>query len=134
MTLAHGEHRVLIDNNIIRVVMSGAFNEFTIMDVSAQINKAIESLAPQPFCILNDVRNVEGGTPEGFEESNQFNLWLESQKMIAKAIVTHSIAFREINESRVREHSTQLVQYFTTTEEAEVWLKKMMVKHLQTAE
>lgn len=134
MTLAHGEHCVSVDNNIIRVVMSGAFNEFTIIDACAQITKSIESLTPQPFCILNDVRNVEGGTPEGFEESNQFNLWLESQKMIAKAIVTNSIAFREINEARVRESSNQLVQYFATTEDAEAWLEKMMVRHLQTAE
>ncbi|GGA86558.1 hypothetical protein GCM10011369_30780 [Neiella marina] len=123
MTLVHGEFDVSVEGNIIHIVMAGSFNEYTIEAISKLIEQAIVGLENRPFYMLIDIRHVDGGTPEAYEASAEFNLWLDQQNLVAKALITKSVLFQQINESRVREHSSQRVAYFDNVDAAKRWFE-----------
>ncbi|MBD1390156.1 hypothetical protein IC617_12010 [Neiella sp. HB171785] len=123
MNLIHGRYQVDVEDNIIHITMADSFNEFTIEAIATLIKQAVASLNDQPFYLLVDISQVDGGTPEAFAASAEFNLWLDQQKLIAKALVTQSILFQQINESRVRETSPQRVAYFEDIGAAKRWFE-----------
>jgi len=110
-----------IVDNILFLDISGPFNEYDIIAITEEVRLGIEQFHQKSFFLLIDIHHTEGGTPEGFEESRKFNLWLDEQNLIAKAIICSSAAFIEINESRVRDTKKQRIQYFCNKETAMNW-------------
>jgi len=86
----------------------------------------VERFQQKEFLLLIDIKNCEGGTPEGYEESRKFNIWLDEQNLTAKAIVSSSSIFIQINESIVRDTNKQNIQYFENQKNAVNWLQSFL--------
>lgn len=122
--LAHGKTSLSVHGNIIEVTITGAFNEYCMKIANDNAMAAIMLMKKSPFFILLNFLDSEGGTPEAYEESTKFNLWLNQQNMISKAIITKSLTFKCINESRVKRSEKQIVEYFESKQDALNWFKE----------
>jgi hypothetical protein len=125
MAVEHGNNTVVVQGNIIHVTLKGSFNELGAKDVSEKTTEAINTINQETFLILVNLLNLEGGTPEAFSISNEFNEWLNKQNMVAKAIVISSQTIKDIDQQRVPSKATQNIKYFATESDALVWLKSL---------
>jgi hypothetical protein len=126
LPLEHGESRIILKENIIHVTLKGAFNEYGAKDVSKKTKEIIDSFNQQKFMILANLLNLNGATPEAFSISNEFNTWLNSQNMVAKAIVITSSTIKDIDRQRVPSKALQNIEYFDNEADALIWLKKQL--------
>ena len=126
MNLVHGEYGITVDDNIISIAISEAFNEYCIIQLTAELKLIVSSFPHKAFFLIVDLLNSEGGTPEAFEESRKCNLWLDQQNIIAKAILSDSSTFIAINEARLRRTDKQLIQYFHTRSDAIHWFNSLL--------
>lgn len=62
--------------------------------------------------MIIDITKVEGGTPEGFEELDFLNCWLNKTQLKAKAFVINSDVNKNILLSRNSSLSLQNVKFF----------------------
>lgn len=123
MDLAHGNFTINYKNEIIYVVLEGAFNEFAVADWTNDIKSIIKSLKGKRFSILMDMSMAHGGTPESFAVSNQYNAWLNNQNMVAKALIYGSSVLEDIDSTFVSSKKSQNTKIFENTETAENWLQ-----------
>ncbi|MEL3926518.1 hypothetical protein V1669_03805 [Aeromonas enteropelogenes] len=82
----------------------------------------ISQLDGQPFCILVDARDYEGGTNEALEIANDFNGWLNKQKLVAKAHIAYPNVLLKIAIQRLPELQHQTLQQFQDPKEGLAWL------------
>ncbi len=47
--LVHGQHKLTLHDNVLKLLMREAFNEFTIIEISHKLKTIIERLDNQPF-------------------------------------------------------------------------------------
>jgi len=123
MTLEHGKCFISVDGNIISVKALGAFNEEGIVKTIEELKSVIERFGHQEFKLLFDYTQTEGGTPEVFEKINECNVWLNTQNMVAKALVINSSTNLAILESRTPARSLQNTEIFGDKVSAINWLK-----------
>ena len=69
--------------------------------------------------------DYEGFTPEASDISNDFNLWLNEQAMVAKAIVQPSLLARKMSLKNIPALKKQRIEYFDTKSDALLWLKAL---------
>jgi len=124
--LSHGTYVLTYQNNIIEVTLSGAFNEYGVIDWTNAIKKTIASFNGEKFCILMDLRKALGGTPEAFEQANQYNDWLNSQNMVAKAVIFENAVLAEIERVMVSAKRFQKIKNFHDIIEARQWLSDQL--------
>lgn len=124
MTVEHGYNTIILKENIIHITLIGSFNEYGANDVSQKTKAIINSLNQKRFLILANLSNLNGATPEAFNTSNEFNLWLNSQNMVAKAIVITSQVIKNIDQQWVPSKACQNIEYFDNEYDALIWLKK----------
>jgi len=123
MSSNHGKSFLSVDGDIITVKVAGAFNSGGISKSIDELKVAIDSFCQGGFKLLFDYREAEGGTPEVFEKINECNIWLNSQNMIAKALVINSNVLLTILESRTPARSSQNSKNFDNKTDAIKWLK-----------
>ncbi len=123
MVTEHGESSISIDGDIITVTAVGAFNLEGIVKVIAELKLIIGSFCQKEFKLLFDYSQTEGGTPEVFEKINECNVWLNSQNMVAKALIINSPINLAILESRTPARNSQNSKRFDDKASAIAWLK-----------
>lgn len=123
MDTVHGESSITIDGDIITVKAVGAFNLEGIVKVIAELELVIDSFCKKKFKLLFDYSQTEGGTPEVFEKINECNVWLNSQNMVAKALIINSPINLAILESRTPARNSQNAKQFDNKASAIAWLK-----------
>jgi hypothetical protein len=126
MNLRHGRHTIKVIDDIVFIDIYEDFNEYDIKAITTDLKSVIEHFQQKVNFLLIDILNTEGGTPEAFEESRKFNIWLDEQNLYAKAIICTSPILIEINESRVRDTNKQNIQYFDNKKNALNWFKSLL--------
>ncbi len=122
----HGRHQVELVGNILQVKLIGSFNDEGVRAYSLSVQQAIEHLKGQPFAMLIDDLDVEGGTPEAFEELDKYNLWLATKPIIAKAFIIKSLALKEIILERTPALKNQEIAFFEDHVSALAWLQQKL--------
>jgi hypothetical protein len=123
---AHGTYSLTHKDHIIEVTLTGAFNEYGVIDWTNAVKEIIASFNGEKFCILMDLTNALGGTPEAFEQSNLYNSWLNSQNMVAKAVVFKNKVMEDIERVMVSAKRFQHMKNFNDITEARVWLVEQL--------
>ena len=102
--------------------LSGCFNEHGTKALTKNIIATIETFHGAPFSIVVSNLAVEGFTPEAYTELNRYNIWLNTQNMVAKAMVSKIHALVKIDDIRIPAKSAQNVAVFTNLPDAIKWL------------
>ncbi len=126
MAREHGKSTFSINGNIITVKAVGAYNLDGIKKTIKDLESAIMSFDGKAFKLLFDYLEIEGGTPEVFDKINECNIWLNSQNMVAKALVINSPTVLSILESRTPARKLQNSQTFDNKTSAIEWLNQQL--------
>jgi len=121
--IEHGEVIMTVHNNIIIVKLIGAFNEFGAKKYTDGIKELIDNLHGESFSILINNLEMEGGTPEAYDELEKYNQWLNTQKLTAKAMVITSIATIDLIDQLSPSRKLQHCKNFDNEAEAIYWLE-----------
>jgi hypothetical protein len=124
----HGEFNINLDQDIINITVKGAFNDVGAKAVIEQLVQHITTLNNEPFAILANLLEFEGGTPDVFAVTDEFNAWLNSKNMVAKALVFTSPALIMIEQTLVKSKKGQNIQYFADETEAIAWIDSQFEK------
>jgi len=119
----HGELFIEIDNNILLITLIGPFNDMGVKNWTEKVKSKIEEFGENNFFIIMNNTNYIGFTAEASEVSNNFNLWLNEQAMIAKAIVQPSSLARQMNLKNIPSLTKQHIEYFDNKNDALLWIK-----------
>lgn len=123
MNREHGLCFVTIEDDIIFLKAIGAFNLEGMVKANNDVGLIIENLNNNKFKLFVDYSELEGVTPEAFEKLNDFNIWLNKQNMVAKAVVINSAITLSILDHRSPARSLHNDKNFEDREEALNWLK-----------
>ncbi len=123
MAVEHGTTSISTDGDIITMKPVGAFNREGTVKAIENLTVVIEGFSHHKFKLLFDYTEVEGGTPDVFEKIDEFNLWLNNQNMIAKALIINSSAMLEILESKSPARKFQNTKNFDNEASALNWLE-----------
>jgi len=126
MFKGHGDNLVSIQDNIISLTLRGTCNEYDFQDIRPKVEQAVEQCNGQKFCILVNHLEFFGATPEAYREFQLLNQWLNSQQMIAKAIVIKSFSTWGTIKSRVPAFNDQNIQVFDVEGLAINWLQNQL--------
>ncbi|NMP30234.1 hypothetical protein HII17_01560 [Thalassotalea sp. M1531] len=129
---AHGIFQVTLDNHIIECVLKGSFNEVGCLAYTTRVKEEVTALNGQPFAMLIDDLDLEGGTPEAYEVLNQYNHWLSNHPLAAKALIINSIIQKEIMLQQAPSLKSQNIEFFTDKEDAKKWLNKQLLNYNNT--
>lgn len=129
---SHGLHSAQIADQVITSTLSGSFNREGCLAWVTRLKALIEGLDGRPFCLLIDTRDYEGGTDEALQLANEFNRWLNSQPLVAKAHLITSQVLHAIAVERVPQLKYQTIKTFKCIDEAQVWLASQLA-HAQGA-
>ena len=122
MAIEHGESFISVDGDIITVKATGSYNREGIVKTIEELESIIEEFYQKEFKLLFDYSEIEGGTPDVFDKINECNIWLNSQNMVAKALVINSSVLLEILESRTPARNSQNAKCFDDKASAINWL------------
>lgn len=131
MQTQHGNCTISLDQSIVFITLVGSFNEDGIAPCIEKAKELIGTLEGKPFCTLLDLREYGGSTPEAFEIQNDYNAWLNSQNLIAKAVVMETELIVKIARSQEDSLKEQegITKDFDNLVDAHVWLcTKMQAK------
>ena len=123
MGIEHGESSVTIDGNIISVTLLGAFNEYGLQEIANALKHTIEGLQGRKFSILVNALEFQGATPEAYVELDKLNAWLNTQNMMAKALLITSDSTLNIIKTRIPSIQSQKMEVFDNKADAIAWLK-----------
>ncbi len=125
MNLVHGDVEIDILGNIIIVRSTGAFNEFGAQKYTQGIKAAVEGFQEQSFSILVNNLGFLGGTPEAYQELENYNIWLNKQKLIGKAMVITSSITLDVIDKLSPSRATQRTKNFSNEDDAMKWLQSL---------
>jgi hypothetical protein len=123
MPRQHGNSIITVEGEIIIIKVIGCFNIEGITESIQHLKSTIKSFYQRQFKLLLNYLEVEGGTPEVFEIINQFNIWLNTQNIVAKAIVTDSLINLAILKKRAPASQTNNSKVFKNQSNAFNWLR-----------
>ena len=128
MEIAHGEFDVSVMRQdkvtMVCTRLSGSFNEEGFQLWMEAMKKAIGSLREESFVMLVDELEATGATPEALTLANQYNSWLNSQAMIAKAVVYSASIYRDIDKKNIPARQSQNIEFFDSVSKAKTWLNE----------
>lgn len=122
----HGQHTASISGQVITSKLIGAFNTEGCKAWVSSVKSLIAAQEGKPFCLLIDTRDYKGGTDEALSIANDFNGWLNNQRLVAKAHVITSQVLHDIAIERVPQIKHQNVKTFKNTEDAMTWLTEQL--------
>lgn len=123
MPRQHGNSIITVEGEIIIIKVIGCFNIEGITESIQHLKSTIKSFYQRQFKLLLNYLEAEGGTPEVFEIINQFNIWLNTQNIVAKAIVTDSLINLAILKKRAPASQTNNSKVFKNQSNAFNWLR-----------
>lgn len=129
---SHGLHSAQIVGQVITSKLSGSFNREGCLSWVTRIKTLIEGLDGRPFCLLIDTRDYEGGTDEALALANEFNRWLNTQPLVAKAHLITSQVLHAIAVERVPQLQYQTIKTFKCIDEAQAWLASQLSQAQET--
>jgi hypothetical protein len=124
MGTMHGEYDIDVNAAIIYINVRGAFNDIGAQVLAKELFGVIESFKGAPFSMLVNLLEFVGGTPEVFDESDEFNRWLNGKNLQAKALVFTSPTLIAIEKSRVQSKAEQNICYFENQVDALSWISE----------
>ncbi|KGJ91712.1 hypothetical protein [Colwellia psychrerythraea] len=125
MNIEHGEVTIKVIDNIILVRSIGAFNEYGAQKYTNCIRDAVDDLQDKSFSILTNNLEFLGGTPEAYQELESYNVWLNQQKLIAKAMVITSSTMLDVINMLSPSRASQQTKSFNNEKDAMNWLKSL---------
>jgi len=128
MPIVHGTVIASLDKQIIRVTLKGMFNELGAKEYTNTVKEYVLQLESKPFAILINNLEMKGGTPEAYQELESYNRWLNTQNLIAKAMVIESNLHQQIIDHYSPSRQSQNTRSFLTEEEALNWLQQELCK------
>lgn len=125
MSVEHGEVTIEVRGNIIIARTVGAFNEYGAQKFTQGIRSAVDDMQGDSFLIL--INNLEflGGTPEAYQVLETYNVWLNQQKLIAKAMVITSNITLDVIDKLSPSRASQQTKRFDNEADAVIWLKSL---------
>jgi CTP:phosphocholine cytidylyltransferase-like protein len=123
MNQEHGKNIISVEGDIIISKIIGPFNVEGVNKSITDLKTVVDSFCQNKFKLLIDYIDAEGVTPEVYEKINECNIWLNSQNMVAKALVTNSNVALSILESRTPARSSLNESVFNDKANAIIWLK-----------
>lgn len=130
---SHGQISIRTEGPIIHVVARGGFNLDGCQRYIELVRPIIEAMGEQPFAMLIDNRELEGGTPEAYAELDRFNLWINARPLAAKARVVRLELLSRIMEQRLPATRQQILREFTDMAEARAWIDQALQQAQQGA-
>ncbi|GAB2705115.1 STAS/SEC14 domain-containing protein [Aliiglaciecola aliphaticivorans] len=118
-----GSYQFRVEDNIVYQTFRGMFSGHTAATYLSETKKMINQFDGKPFAMLIDISDMLGLTPEGYEMIDKFNHWVNSQNLVAKAIVVSNDVIGKIVSERVPELKKQNVRYFHDLHDAIEWVK-----------
>ncbi len=125
MNSEHGEVAIEVANNIIIIRASGAFNEYGAKKYTNSIRDAVANMKGESFSILINNLEFQGATPEAYHELESYNVWLNKQKLIAKAMVITSSITLDVIDKHSPSRASQQTRNFNNEEEAMSWIHSL---------
>lgn len=119
----HGEVHIHREGNIIVSELNGAFNMEGAQKYIQGMKEAVKEFEGESFLMLVNNLKLEGGTPEAFQELEQYNHWLTTQNLIAKAIVLESIVTIDLIDRLSPSQKQQTYKIFDNESDAFTWLR-----------
>lgn len=126
MPNSHGTFYLRQEDSIVFITLIGPFNEYGLRELAHNLKSRVIALEGKAFAILVNDTEMEGATPEAYEELNELNVWLNTQKMVAKAVVIKYDLTIDIIKSRAPALKPQNIKTFHTEEKAVEWLKEQL--------
>lgn len=126
---SHGHTSVSVDGAHISVIARGLFNLDGCQQFVTLVGDAVRSLGEQPFTMLIDNLEFEGGTPEAYRELDRFNAWLNTRPLVAKAMLRRSETLMQIMNTLAPSRQKQNIRDFADRDEAEAWLREQLAGH-----
>ncbi len=120
----HGQISVYLEGQIIHVNLKGQFNELGVREFTNKIKECVSEVGEYPFAILINDLEMEGGTPEAYQELELYNRWLNTQNLVAKAMVIESALQLKMIDRYSPSREKQNIQSFTNEAEALRWLQQ----------
>ena len=114
-----------INGNIIIMRTIGAFNEYGAQNYTNAIKSAVDSLQGNSFSILVNNLAFLGGTPEAYQELENYNAWLNQQNFSAKAMVINCNTTLDVIHMLSPSMASQKTKNFDNEEEAMAWLQNL---------
>lgn len=124
MSFLHGQFDVSTEENIILVKLVGSFNREGTCAYISRVKDVIQGFNGEPFAMMINDLELEGGTPEAYEALNEYNQWLNALPIIAKAFVIDNDAKKHIILANAPAITHQNIAFFKTQEDAISWLKE----------
>lgn len=124
--VAHGECFVEREGNLIKARLKGMFNFSGGKQYTEGVQRCVEELNGEPFAILVNNLEVEGATPKAYQELERYNQWLNTQNMVAKAMVIQSKLQEGMIDSYSPARQEQNTRSFADEVSAMEWLKQQM--------
>ncbi len=121
----HGEVHIHREGNIIVSELNGAFNMEGAQKYIQGMKEAVKEFQGKSFLMLVNDLKLEGGTPEAFQELEQYNHWLTTQNLIAKAIVLESIVTIDLIDRLSPSQKQQTYKIFDNENDAFTWLRSL---------
>ena len=119
----HGEVNIHTAGKIIVAELKGAFNMEGAQKYVHDMKEAVKEFEGESFLMLVNDLKLEGGTPEAFQELEQYNHWLTTQNLIAKAIVLESIVTIDLIDRLSPSQKQQTYKIFDNESDAFTWLR-----------
>ena len=125
MGIEHGKVSISLKGNIIIVRNVGAFNEYGAQQYTNGVEAIVDDLKDTSFSILVNKLEFQGATPEAYQELEKYNVWLNQQKLIAKAMVITSNTILDVINKLSPSRASQQTRSFDNEEDAMHWLQSL---------
>jgi hypothetical protein len=122
MSLEHGESFISVNADLITIKVKGAFNREGIIKGAQELKLVVNSFQQKKFKLLFDYLEMEGATPDAYDEINQCNVWLNTKNMVAKAVLINSPINSSLLQTRLPATKLQNIKRFDEKSHAISWL------------
>ena len=126
----HGEYKVTVESAVITVTFIGMFNEVASHNVCSYVEEIINGMNGASFCVLFNMLDYEGSTPEAHKIGDKHFEWLEKQNCLGRAnIVTQKtlVYIARSEQASLRESNTE-ARMFENVTDAKEWLLSLLGK------
>lgn len=127
----HGKTEVRVRASIIHVVAAGRFNLDGCERFCELVGAAVRDMRDQPFAMLINNLDFEGGTPDAYARLDRFNAWLNTRPLVAKGMVVKSDVLLAIMDQLVPSRRQQNIRGFDNVDDAESWLRGELARSAQ---
>lgn len=127
--MEHGIFHIVHQPSFLLIKLTGSFNQEGSLAFITAAKRAITEFEQQAFALLFDITEFEGATPEAYEEIEVLNIWLNSQRLIAKATVIKSRIQISIVNYLSPARKSQNTQHFYHHSDAQIWLTQELANH-----